>query len=310
MADLPRFRKGRVGGIDFSQLNELLNRVDGMKETSETSAIEREQDSQSKPIRTMLVYATPAGSSEVGVQKFDWEEVMVRGDYEDSVLPTDKLVEQTDSDYEPLKQFGGQQLRSGSAAEGTYAISTDDGFAGGFTFCMVIPRTDGRKRYVLVPGGSAPRQQFVLVTEPSTVNVAFGDDGTGSDVDEESIFIPAVEHRGRLFEVQNVFDEEVGFSYLRPVFVDPEDELIPILDFSLYSNGLYQVPDFEAGETNIDAEIGLRIGGFKTGNSNEVVLAGYVMNLAAETTPDGSEIPARKYFVAYPSPPQFTVVCP
>tara|TARA_S200002703_G_scaffold146781_1_gene142090 strand:- start:463 stop:1383 length:921 start_codon:yes stop_codon:yes gene_type:complete len=305
MADLPRFRRGRVGGIDFSQLNELLGRVDGMKETSETSAIDREQDAQSKPIRTMLVYATPSGSVEGGVQKFDWEEVMVRGDYEDAVLPSDKIVDQADSDYEPLKQFGNQQLRSGSAAAGTHAISTDDGFAGGYTFCMVISRTDGRKRYVIVPGGSAPRQQFVLVTEPSADGIVFGDDGMENNPD--SINIPAVMHKGRLFEVQNVYDETNEFSYLRPVFIGEEDELIDILDFSLYTNGLYQVPQFKEGETNIDAEISLRVGGFKTGGISSVVLAGYVKTFTAILA-DGTEFPTQA-FVAYPSPPQFTVNC-
>lgn len=305
MADLPRFRKGRAGGIDFSQLNELLNRVDNMKETTETSAIDRENDKQNKPIRTMLVYATPSGSVEGGVQKFDWEEVMVRGDYEDAVLPSDKLVEQTDSDYQALKEFGDQQIRSGSAADDTHAISTDDTFAGGYTFCMVIPRTDGRKRYVIVPGGAAPRQQFVLVTEPSAETVLFGDDG--ADNDPDSIFIPTVVHRGRRFEVRQYFDEEGNPGLLRPVFIDG-DELIYVLDWSLYSNGLFQVPKFEQGETNIDADIELMVGGFKSGNSNEVVLAGYSTIFSGGFTPEGEPIDV-PYFIAYPSPPQFSVIC-
>lgn len=168
MADIPRFRKGNVGGLNFAQLNELLNRVDKAKPTTETSSIDRSADAATKPVRSMLVNATPSGTIG-GVQQFDWEEIFLRGEYEDRQLPLDNPVDQSDGDYDFLKELSQTQIRSGSAADGNYAISLDPNFEGGMCFAMVMARTDGRKRYVLVPTVSASPQLYGYVKQPATV---------------------------------------------------------------------------------------------------------------------------------------------
>jgi len=168
MANIPRFRKGNVGGLNFAQLNELLNRVDKAKPTTETSSIDRSADAATKPVRSMLVNATPSGTIG-GVQQFDWEEIFLRGEYEDRQLPLDNPVDQSDGDYDFLKELSQTQIRSGSAADGNYAISLDSNFEGGMCFAMVMARTDGRKRYVLVPTGATSPQLYGYVKQPETV---------------------------------------------------------------------------------------------------------------------------------------------
>lgn len=315
MADLPRFRKGRVGGLDFSQLNELLNRTDSMKTTTETAGVKREADAAAKPVRTMLVNSQPSGTVN-GVEVFDWEEIMVRGDYQDRSQPLDKIVEPTDSDYELLRNFSGSQIRYGTKSADTYAISTDPSFAGGVCFCLVIPRTDGRKRYVLVPtGGTAPRQQYVMVTEPSVEMRSFGS-GPFEEWDEDTISMNHSYHRGRLIEIFFQIYEPTGVPFVSFQFVDGED-VIDIFDFSIFTNGLFQLPSLQRNETNIEADVvnmpnGFHADLFPAGAFGQgfqgMVLAGYTDIIPAYEFED-VEYEAKKIFMAYPCTPQFQVFC-
>ena len=167
MGSLPRFRRGKAGGLSFSDLNELTNRVDRMRTTSQSDGIEGKPTEAAKPVRALLVYARKStASSSEGVARYDWEEAIVRGPYDGRPddLPIDELViPEVDADYDDLKR--NSQVRYGGFQSEDYAVCTDESFESGFCFMMVMTRTDGTKRYVLVPSTAGGTGSLVEILE-------------------------------------------------------------------------------------------------------------------------------------------------
>lgn len=180
MGSLPRFRRGRAGGLSFSDLNELNSRVDRMRTTSQSDGIEGKPTESSKPVRALLVYARKStASSSEGVARYDWEEAIVRGPYDDRPedLPIDELViPEVDADYEDLK--ANSQVRYGGFSADDYAVCTDESFESGFCFMMVMTRTDGTKRYVLVPSTAGGAGALVEINEFVSENTVASEGGS------------------------------------------------------------------------------------------------------------------------------------
>lgn len=158
--DLPRFHSGRIGPLTFEHLNEVMSRLDALLPLLDSVAIDKTQQFP-RLERVMIVHAFPSsGGPDIG-GKYDWREIIIRGDEEGLEEPADSIANETDNDWEDIDATS--QYRSGQAyieaeKEGdeptesdTYAISVDPSFESGISICLAYRRTDGSKRYVLVP---------------------------------------------------------------------------------------------------------------------------------------------------------------
>ena len=305
MSKLPKFRKGSVGGLDFSQLNAVMGQLSQGSEAIESSGIKREFDPQSKPLKLILVFAEreenpPSG----GVAKYTWEEVILRGDYDGrpSSLPADQLVDPrpgVDADYLDLRSQ--TQVRFGNADGENYAVSIDSTFESGFVLCAVGRRSDGKKSYVLIPASKGtPGGSLFYVEDPDLL----GSPGPivspteGSPVGEAGVFfwpggggIKSVFHRGYPFRVG--FTDE-GFPT-----IETEPSLVCI-DFSIANENLPL-----ASETDVDAKIGAMV---------PLIKAGTILSVDFISAPEGAEIEGLtptegRYAVARPYMPHLTVFC-
>jgi len=304
MAKLPQFRKGSVGGLEFSQLNAVMDQLSRGSEAIESSSVKRESDPQSKPLKLMLVFAQrEANPPAEGPAKYTWEEVILRGDYDGrpSSLPVDQLVDPrpgVDSDYLQLR--GQTQLRFGNADGDNYAVSVDSTFESGFVLCAVGHRSDGKKSYVLIPGSAGtPGGSLFFVSEPDVK----GQPGPivpqteGGPVGEPGLFfwpfipVKSVFHRGFPFRVGFTDD---GFPTL-----ELESEMICI-DFSINNENL-PLPN----ETDVDATIGAMV---------PIIKQGTVLSVDYITAPenanlDGLSPTEGRFAVVRPYMPHITVFC-
>ena len=133
-----RFTQGRVGALGFEHVNEMMMGLDAL-----TPMIEKDKDvrdySPSPKERWMYVYATP---SEADPEKYDWNEIAYDVTDTPIIAPGELLA-------------AGQQFRSGSEEEGTYATCLTVGFEGGYALCRVCKNTNGGKRYFIAPVASS-----------------------------------------------------------------------------------------------------------------------------------------------------------
>jgi len=302
MAKLPQFRKGSVGGLEFSQLNAAMNQLSRGSEAIESSSIKRESDPQSKPLKLMLVFAQRESNPPAdGPAKYTWDEVILRGDYDGrpASLPVDQLVNPLeDSDYFDLRAQ--TQVRFGDSSGDNYAVSIDSTFESGFVLCVVGRRSDGKKSYMLIPGSAgAAGGSLFYVQEPDIR----GDPGPivppteDGPVGEPGVYfwplggIKSVFHRGYPFRIGFT---EGGFPVLET------DPTLVCVDFSINNENL-PLPN----ETDVDATIGAMV---------PLIKEGTILSVDFISAPEGAEIDGLpstegRFAVARPYMPHLTVFC-
>ena len=162
MSELPRYHKGKMGPVSFSDLNDVYERLDRLQQVAESVQTSIKQKSERRT-DSFIVQATRGTGADD--DKYIWREIIMQQD--------DTLLTETDDDFEKLsrrKQYRSGQIRDDkNNLTDNYATSIVPGFAGGLAMCNVvypIAPDDGSgitAKYLLSPlgGGSIPDPTFV-----------------------------------------------------------------------------------------------------------------------------------------------------
>ena len=131
MSELPRYHKGKMGPVQFSDLNDVYERLDRLQQVAESVQTSIKQKS-TRRTDSFLVQAT-RGDGEHD-DKYIWREIIMQQD--DTLL--------TESDDEFVERSQRKQYRSGQILDDkgmltdNYATSITPDYPGGIAICHVV----------------------------------------------------------------------------------------------------------------------------------------------------------------------------
>ena len=165
MSETPKFHKGKLGPISFSELNKVMGSIASVRPLIEMMGGSTESEKANFP-KIMIVFAS---RDQALPSQFAWREV---------IFHNDEVLIEADEEYEEVEPT--QQIRHGEPRDekgvplDTYAISLDPTFNSGFAICFSIMQSEGGKRYVLVPLKSGTSEdksyRFLAITKTNGLN--------------------------------------------------------------------------------------------------------------------------------------------
>jgi predicted RNA-binding protein with PUA domain len=224
MTDLPRFHKGSMGPLSFSDLNEMIDKLNAVEPLLEKAKRETTADSLEMS-KLMIVFAS---RDQTEPEKYSWKQI---------IMHDDEVVGVGEEGYEEL--VAQKNMREGKVRDekgnplDTYGLSLDSTFDFGYAFCIPFRQIDSPKRYLLAPisrgiQAQPPGERIIAIIDSvdSWQEVAVGEGGHSTEA------LPVYVYKCKKLDPQYDPTGNIPPGDFRLGFVK-DSHVITVLDFGL-----------------------------------------------------------------------------
>lgn len=145
MSDLPRFHTGKSGSLSFTDLNEVMKRLDTLRPVTEGAGVSDESTRDGLPLIFMVYAQRQQGEPD---DRYEWREVVLKENNE--------ILDEDDEDFEEYVakgariRSGGMQMGNG-LYRGDYALDVlGNGTNSGYGLLITTNQTDGSVRRIII----------------------------------------------------------------------------------------------------------------------------------------------------------------